>query len=166
MQNSIPAGYGTVTPWIIVKGAAALIAFLENAFGAVEKEGSRFTHDDGTIGHVEVQIGDSVVMLFDAKPNWPPTPAFMRLYVEDGDATYRQALLAGAESITKMSELSFGGRVGRVRDPFGNVWWIQQHDPNITMEEMQQHAGEAAYIEAMQYVQNSLDEAMSGEAVR
>src|SRR5437773_2693675 len=69
-----PKGYHTLTPWIIVNVAARLIGFLEKALGAKETPGTRFHNIDGTIGHVEVRIGDSVVMLFDSRPDWPPTP--------------------------------------------------------------------------------------------
>src|SRR5919109_2381587 len=96
-----PAGYGTVTPWIIARGVDGLIKFLEKAFDAVEIEGSRVYSQDGIIGHVEVTIGDSIVMLFDSLPNWPDTPAFFRLYVEDADAVYQKALAAGATSVTQ-----------------------------------------------------------------
>jgi uncharacterized glyoxalase superfamily protein PhnB len=151
----IPEGYYTVTPWIIVKGAAQLIDFLKEAFGAQEAEGSRFINEDGTIGHVEIRIGDSVVMLFDAKEEWPVTPSFLRLFVEDGDAVFQQALKAGATSVTEMTHLFWGDRVGRVRDPAGNLWWIQTHIEDLSPEEMEKRAGEKAFIEAMEYVQKA-----------
>jgi PhnB protein len=83
----IPEGYHTVTPFIIVKGAAKLLDFLRDAFGAIEM--ARVPNEDGTLGHAETRIGDSVVMMFDSKKGWPETPAFLRLYVEDCDATYK-----------------------------------------------------------------------------
>src|SRR5262245_23894898 len=106
----VPEGYGTVTPWIIVRGAAQLIEYMKQAFGA--QEIGRVYSEDGTIGHAEVRIGDSVVMMFDAKKGWAPLPCFLRLYVEDGDAVYRRALEAGGSSVTEMTNLSFGDRVG------------------------------------------------------
>src|ERR1041385_4403251 len=118
-----PEGYGTVTPWIISRDTARLIEFVTAAFGAVEL--ARIPGPDGGIGHAEVWIGDSVVMMFDAREGWPDTPGFLRLYVEDGHATYRRALEAGAAPVTEMTDLFFGDRVGRVRDPLGNYWWIQ-----------------------------------------
>lgn len=78
-----PAGYGTVTPWIIARGVNGLIEFLTKAFDAVEIEESWIYSQEGITGHVEVKIGDSIVMLFDSLPDWPDTPAFFRLYVED-----------------------------------------------------------------------------------
>jgi uncharacterized glyoxalase superfamily protein PhnB len=156
----VPEGYHTVTPWIIVKGAAGLIDFIEEAFGGVEKEG-RVIKEDGMIGHAEVRIGDSVVMIFDAKEAWPPTPGFLRLYVEDGDAVYQRALKAGATSVTEMTELFFGDRVGRVRDPWDNIWWIHEHIEDVEPEELARRAGEPAYLEAMQQVEQSLEHEFS-----
>src|SRR4249920_93033 len=122
MPKNPPEGYGTVTPWIIVAGASELIDYLQRAFGAEEL--ARVPNQDGTIGHAEVRIGDSVLMLFDSRPDWPPTPGFFRLYVADADESFRKAIDSGGTSVTAVKELAFGDRVGRVRDPFGNIWWI------------------------------------------
>jgi uncharacterized glyoxalase superfamily protein PhnB len=158
----IPEGYHMVTPWIIVRGAAQFLDYLKEAFGA--EEIARVYNEDDTIGHAEVRLGDSVVMMFDAKEAWPPTPGFLRLYVEDGDAVYQQALKAGATSVTEMTELFFGDRVGRVRDPWGNIWWIQERLEDVDFAEMMKRAGEQTAIEAMRYVQESLDRELSGRS--
>jgi PhnB protein len=155
----LPEGYHTVTPWIIVKGGDALIRYLTAAFDA--EEIARIPNADGMIAHAEVRIGDSVVMLFDAKETWSPTPAFFRLYVADGDAVYEQAIAAGGTSVTKMTELAFGDKVGRVRDPFGNIWWIQQRLEVLNPEEFGKRAQNPSYAEAMQYVEQSLTQALS-----
>ena len=160
----VPAGYHTVTPWIIANDAAKLIDFLKEAFGAEETAGSRFYNKDGKIDHVEVRIGDSVVMMFDTRETWPPTPSFLRLYVEDGAAVYQRALKAGAVSVTEITELFFGDRVGRVRDPGGNIWWIQEHIEEVNAEEMIKRAGEQTAMAAMQYVQESLDRELSSRS--
>ena len=165
-MKTIPSGYHAVTPWIIAKGAAELLHFMKQAFGAKEKPDSRMLNEDGTIAHVEVEIGDSVVMAFDAKPDWPPTPSFLRVYVKDGDATFERALDAGAVRVTKMTDLPFGDRVGRVRDPWGNVWWIHQHIEDVTGEEMAERAGDPAAIKAMRYVQETLDGAIAARSHR
>lgn len=157
--SALPEGYHTVTPWIIVKGANELIRYLTDAFDA--EEIARVPNKDGTIGHAEVRIGDSVVMLFDTKETWAPTPAFFRLYVADGDAVYQQAIAAGGTSVTKMTELAFGDKVGRIRDPFGNIWWIQQRLEVLSQEELEKRAQEPSYTEAMQYVEESLNSEMS-----
>jgi uncharacterized glyoxalase superfamily protein PhnB len=149
----VPEGYHTVTPWIIVRDSNALIAFLADAFGA--QEIARVQMDDGSIGHAEVRIGDSVVMMFDAKPHWPDTPAFLRLYVPAGDDVFQQALRAGATSVTEMTSMSWGDRVGRVRDPFGNLWWIQTRVDELSPEEMERRADEPEFIEAMKYVMSA-----------
>jgi PhnB protein len=149
----IPEGYGAVTPWVISRDTGRLIDFMTAAFDAVET--ARVLHDDGTIGHAEVRIGDSVVMAFDARPEWPDTPAFLRLYVADSDAVYRRAIGAGASSVTEVTELFFGDRVGRVRDPLGNVWWIQTHVVDLEPEEMWRRAAQPDFVESMRYVENA-----------
>lgn len=146
----IPDGYTSVTPWIISRNSAALIELLQQAFQAEEL--ARVYVGDGIIGHAEVRIGDAVVMMFDAKPEWPDSPAYLRLYVEDCDAVYQQALAAGAVSVTEPTSLFFGDRVGRVRDPFGNLWWIQTRMEDLTSEEMERRAQDPEYIRAMAYV--------------
>jgi PhnB protein len=146
----IPAGYHTVTPWIISKDTADVIEFVKAAFGAQEL--ARVYGVDGKIGHAECRIGDSVVMMFDARGHWPAAPSFLRLYVEDGDAVFRQALNAGATTVTEMTTLFFGDRVGRVRDPYGNIWWIQTHLEDLSMAEMQRRAAQPEHVDAMRYL--------------
>jgi PhnB protein len=150
VAQSAPDGYATVTPWIISRDTSALIDFMKNAFGA--EEIARVVDERGVIGHAEVRIGDSVVMGFDARPGWPDTPAFLRLYVADCDAVYERALTVGGTSVTRPTTLFFGDRVARVRDPLGNLWWIQTRLENLTMEEMERRATLPEYVEAMEYV--------------
>jgi uncharacterized glyoxalase superfamily protein PhnB len=146
----VPEGYYTVTPWIISRDTAQLIDYVKEAFEA--EEIARVVGEDGSIGHAEVRIGDSVVMMFDAKPDWPPTPAFLRLYVTDADAVHRHAIAAGGTSVTDVTHLYFGDRVGRVRDPLGNLWWIQTRVEDVGQEEMEQRLDDPAFTEAMAYV--------------
>lgn len=150
-----PEGYHTVTPWISSRETARLLEFVKQAFGAEEL--ARVYVKNGAIGHAEFKIGDSIVMAFDAKEEWPDTPCFLRLYVEDGDAVYRQALAAGATTVTEMTTMSKGFRGGRVRDPLGNIWWLQTRLENLDPEEMAKRAEEKQYREAMQYAQESFD---------
>jgi len=152
--KAIPEGYGTVTPFVIVPGAAQFIEFLKAAFDAVELF-PPVKSDDGTIGHAEVRIGDSVVMMFDAKDGWAETPSYLRLYVENCRAVYEQALKAGATSLTKPTHVPWGDLVARVRDPFGNIWGIQTRIEDVDENEMAKRAGEKKYIDAMQYVENA-----------
>jgi PhnB protein len=152
-RGRVPEGYSTVTPWIISADTATLLDFVTRAFDAEEL--GRVVLENGAIGHAEFRIGDSIVMAFDARPEWPDTPAFLRLYVEDGDAVHRQAVEAGATSVTEMTELAFGDRVGRVRDPLGNVWWIQSRIEDLDPEEMGRRASEPKYVDAMNYVMSA-----------
>jgi PhnB protein len=160
LETAAPAGYGTVTPWLISRDSAALIRFLESAFGAEEIAGSRMHNPDGSIAHVEVKLGDSMIMLFDSYAGWPETPGFFRLYVDDADATYEHALRAGGTSVTEVTELFWGDRVGRVADPFGNVWWLQSCVADVPPEEMQARMEDPEMVEAMRYVQQSLVDAL------
>jgi PhnB protein len=145
-----PEGYGTVTPWIIGRDTAGLMDFLKRAFGA--KELSRL-EENGKIGHAEMRIGDSVVMMFDTPDDrWPPTPAFMRLYLEDADAAFAQAVREGATAVTEVTHLAFGDRVGRVRDPFGNLWWLQTRVEEVSEDEMNKRWSEPEWQERMAYV--------------
>ena len=162
-EGATPDGYGTVTPWIISKDSAGLIRFLEAAFAAQETVGSRMLNADGSIAHVEITIGNSIVMLFDSYEGWPETPGFFRLYLDDADITYQQALTAGATSVTQVTELFWGDRVGRVRDPFGNIWWLQSHVSDVPYAEMQTRMADPAMIEAMHYVQQSLVDALRSQ---
>ncbi len=135
---------------------------MKEAFGA--QETARVHNEDGTIGRAEFRIGDSVVMAFDAKQGWPETPGFLRLYVEDGDAVYRRALEAGAGSVTEMTDLFFGDRVGRVRDPLGNLWWIQTRLEDVDPDEQARRTEEGVFDDAMRYVQESLDQDLGNGA--
>ncbi|MCH5585853.1 hypothetical protein MK805_12965 [Shimazuella sp. AN120528] len=96
-----------------------LIEFVEKSFDA--KCLGTIKNEDGTIGHAEVQIGDSIVMMFDLVESDLETPGFFPLYVEDAEKIFQQALQAGASVVTKITELAFGDRVGRICDPFGNI---------------------------------------------
>lgn len=155
---AVPPGYGTVTPWIISRDTGGLIDFTKQAFGATEL--GRVPNETGGVGHAEVRIGDSVVMMFDAHEDWPDMPAFLRLYVEDGDAVYQRALEAGATPVTEMTNLFFGDRVGRIRDPLGNIWWIQSHVEDVDPEELTRRPSDPAAAEALRYVEKSLTEAL------
>jgi uncharacterized glyoxalase superfamily protein PhnB len=154
----IPEDYGSITPYIIVKGVAQFIDFLKEAFEAIER--GRVSNDDGTIGHAEVWIGNSVVMMFDAKEDWPETPSFLTLYVEDCDKVHQAALKAGATTVTKLSTNAWGDRGSRIRDPFGNIWWIQSHVEDVSEEEMTRRMNEEPYIQALRESTETLDREM------
>jgi PhnB protein len=151
--NPIPEGYTTVTPWIIGQDTAGLLDYVKAAFDAEEL--GRVGSEDGRIWHAEVRIGDAVVMMFDASPDWPATPGFLRLYVPDADAVHRRAVEAGGTSVTEVTHLAFGDRVGRVRDPLGNLWWIQSRVEEVSMEEMERRMSDPEWTKAMDYVQSA-----------
>lgn len=156
----IPKDYGSITPYIIVKGAARFIDFIKEAFGAVER--GRVYNEDGTIGHAEVWIGDSVVMMFDAKKDWPDTPSFLTLYVEDCDAVHQRALNAGAITVTELSTNAWGDRGSRIRDPFNNIWWIQTHVEDIDEEDIAKRMQEKEYVDDIENSVETLDRAIKG----
>lgn len=158
MPSTIPAGYTTVTPWIISADTPQLIDFLVAAFDGVDL--FRLANADGSIAHAEIRIGDAVVMAFDAPSGIAPVPAFIRLYVPDARKGFARALEAGATEVTKPTLLAFGDRVARVRDPLGNIWWLQQRVEEVSESEMQQRWGDPRWSEPMAYVQNSLAEAL------
>ena len=105
-KSHIPPGFRTVNPYIIVNGAGKLIDFVKLVFGA--EEVFRMEQPDGTVGHAELRIGDSVVEMADACEAWGPMPASLHVYVPDADATFRQALAAGAESLAEVSDKFYG----------------------------------------------------------
>lgn len=156
--QAVPAAYGSVTPYVVVKGAAAMIDFVVRTFGAVER--GRVPNDDGTIGHAELMIGDSLVMMFDAHEDWPSTPSFLSVYVEDCDRTHEAALEAGATTITPMATSAWGDRGCRVRDPLDNIWWILTHVEDVPPEEIFRRMAEPQYLEVMQVAQGTFDEQM------
>jgi PhnB protein len=151
---------GTVTPYVAAKGADRFLDFVE-AVLTTDKAG-RVRNPDGTIGHAEIRIGDSVVMAFDSRPEWPFTPAFLSVYVDDPDAVVEKALNNGATMVTEVTTSRIVGERGaRVKDPVGNIWWIQTKvaEPDLTLFE---DPGELA---VMRRSQESFDRAVSGWAV-
>jgi len=142
MAKPIPEGYHAVTPYLICKGAAQAIEFYKKALGA--KELFRMDGPGGTIGHAELLIGDSHVMLADESPDgqWRSpqsvggTPVTMMLYVQDVDATFRDALAAGAHVVRDVKDQFYGDRSGTIADPFGHVWTIGTHVEDVSPDEM------------------------------
>ncbi len=158
---TVPQRYATVDPWVISRDTDAEIRFLATVFGAAETPGSRMLDEDGLIGHVEVDLGGSVIMLFDAKQDWPSTPAHLRVYVSDVAATVTKAVAAGARVVTEPTLLAFGQRVARVRDPQGHLWWLHEHVEDVPPEELGSRFADPSAIEAMTYVQRSLRDEMA-----
>ena len=117
-----PDGYHAVTPYLVVDGAARLIDFLAAVFNAEEVE--RFAAPGNRIGHAEMRIGDSLVMLGDARGEHEPRQAMLYVYVADADACYRRAIAAGATSLKAPADMPYGDRRAMVEDAWGNTWQI------------------------------------------
>jgi uncharacterized glyoxalase superfamily protein PhnB len=158
---NIPGGKSTVTPYVAAKGAARFLDFVEQTFGT--EKALRVFNDDGTIGHSEVRIGDSVVMAFDSRPEWPHTPSFLSVYVDDADDVVGRALKAGATLVTEVTTSRIvGDRGGRIKDPVGNIWWVQTHLEDVSPDDMMRRFADPAELEIMRTLQRSFDEAMRG----
>jgi PhnB protein len=146
MPQPIPEGYSTLTPYLAVEDASAAIDFYGRAFGA--KERVRMPGPGGAIMHAELEIGDSLLMLSDPFPQASTTPAkelggtsvSLMLYVEDTDATYQQAIEAGATSLMEPDDMFWGDRFSSVQDPFGHSWTIATHVEDVSLEEMQKRS--------------------------
>lgn len=121
-QLTVPEGYSTVSPYLIVEDAARIIEFLEDVFEAVEIR--RVAGENGGIRHAEIRLGDSVIMIADAAEGWPSSPAHIHVYVTDVDLAYQDALEAGATSIQVPSQKGDEDRRSGVAGPGGITWWI------------------------------------------
>jgi len=138
----IPDGFHTVTPYLIVKGAARAIDFYKKAFGARERY--RFPGPDGRIGHAEIIIGNSILMLADEFPQFDchspqtlkGTPVSFTIYVKDADAAFKKAVRAGARVKQPVEDKFYGERAGCVRDPFGHHWTLMTHIEDLTVKEV------------------------------
>ena len=142
----IPEGYHSVTPYLICRGGADAIEFYRKAFGAVEL--FRFPSPDGKIGHAEIKVGDSPIMLADEYPDMgyhgPQTlggsPVSLMIYVDDVDTVFNQAVAAGATVKEALQDKFYGDRMGTVIDPFGHRWHLATHKEDVSIEEMQRRA--------------------------
>ena len=137
----IPEGYHAVTPYLFLKDAASFMDFAQRAFDAQERV--KMLDDKGEVRHGEIQIGDSRIMLSQARDEFKPLPLALHLYVGDCDATYAAALEAGAESTMEPEDQFYGDRMAGVRDAEGQIWWIATHLEDIPPEEMERRAKEA-----------------------
>ena len=140
--KATPDGYHTATPYLIIQGAAAALDFYKKVFGATEL--MRMAEPDGQIGHAEMRIGDSCIMLADEAPQMGyrgpkalgGTPVSLMLYVEDGDAVVARAVAAGAKLTQPVQDKFYGDRNGSIEDPFGHVWTIATHIEDVSPEDM------------------------------
>lgn len=146
--NYVPEGHHTVTPSLVLHDAAAAIGFYEKALGA--RELFRMSTPEGKVGHAQLLIGDSIVMVADEWPDWgvvsPKTlggsAVGLHVYVADSDAVFERAVAAGAEVMQPMTDQFYGDRSGTVVDPFGHRWTISTHVEEVSPEEMDRRFGE------------------------
>ena len=144
MSRSITSDYGTVTPYLAIKGAAAALEFYQKAFGAVMRAPC-LIDPAGNVAHAEIIIGDSIIMLGEESVEWSaPSPLTLggtsvklALRVDDVDASVDQAVNAGATLVSPVADLFYGERSGRVADPYGHVWIISTRIEHVSSEEMQ-----------------------------
>jgi PhnB protein len=144
--KSIPEGYHSLTPYLIIAGAADAIAYYQKAFGATEL--MRIDAPGGKIGHAEIKIGDSPIMVADEFPEMgyksPTTlggsPVSIMIYVADVDTVFKQAIAAGGKEQRPVKDQFYGDRSGTLEDPFGHVWHVATHKEDVSAEEMEQRA--------------------------
>jgi len=147
--DPIPAGYPRVTPYLAVEGAAAAIDFYTRVLGVTERV--RMPGPGDTIGHAELELGDSLIMLADEAPDIDfrspkalgGTPVTISIYVEDVDGVVERAAQAGATVVRPVEDQFYGDRSGQFVDPFGHRWNVASHVEDVSPEEMQRRAGEA-----------------------
>ncbi|MFF7932788.1 VOC family protein [Streptomyces sp. NPDC007940] len=162
--SAAPKGYTSVAPWVVTDDTGAFLDFVTEVFGGVEL--ARVATESGAIGHGEIRIGDTVVLAFDRSPDWPVMPSLLRVFVEDADDTFAKALKAGARVVTPLSDSAFGQRGGRIRDPFGTIWWVVAHVEDVPEEEMWKRLGMPVHAEAMRVAQETFDAEMTGRSGR
>ena len=147
--KSTPDGYHTATPYLIINGAAAAIEFYKKTFGATEL--LRMDAPGGKIGHAEIKIGDSPVMLADESPEMGAksartlggSPISLMIYVEDVDARVAQAVAAGAKITRPVADQFYGDRTGGIEDPFGYHWYLATHVEDVPPDELERRAAKA-----------------------
>jgi len=143
---SVPEGFNTMSCHVVVKGASDAIEFYKKAFDATER--CRMAAPDGSLMHSELQIGNSTFMLVDENPAWGcmgpgssgGSPVTLHLYVDDADAVFSQAVAAGGTAEMPITDMFWGDRYGKLKDPFGHSWSIATHKEDLTPEEIGERA--------------------------
>jgi PhnB protein len=136
--NYIPEGYHSITPSVCVDDAEKFCAFLKDVFDAQER--TRMDGPGGKIMHAEYEIGDSVIMLADAMPQWPAKSNSLYVYVKDVDSAYKRAIQAGATSVQEPANQFWGDRCSSVKDSFGNFWGIATHVEDVSPQELKERS--------------------------
>jgi len=146
--KAIPAGHHTASPYLAIRNAARALEFYKNAFGATEIY--KLSMPDGRLGHAEIRLGNSVIMMADEFPEYggkaPETlggsPVSIHLYVEDVDSFFKKAVAGGAKERKPVMDQFYGDRSGQLEDPFGHLWWVATHKEDVAPEEMERRAAE------------------------
>jgi PhnB protein len=149
MAKPIPDGYPRVTPYLIIDGASSAIDFYRSVLGATER--MRMPSPDGRVGHAELEIGDSLIMLADEFPEMEArspktvggTPVSLHVYVEDADSVFDRAIQAGARALQPVEDKFYGDRSGQFEDPFGHQWNVATHVEDVPPDEMAARAAAA-----------------------
>jgi uncharacterized glyoxalase superfamily protein PhnB len=162
VKNTTPAGYTSVAPWVVTDDTGALLDFVAQVFGGEEL--ARIVVEDGSIGHGEIRVGDTVVLAFDRRPEWPVMPSLLRVWVDDADAVFAKAEAAGASVVTELADNAFGQRGGRIKDPFGNIWWVASQIEDVPEDVMWQRLQEPVYADQMRVAQETLDAELAGRS--
>ncbi|NEA61674.1 VOC family protein [Streptomyces sp. SID12488] len=158
--NTAPEGYTTVAPWVVTDDTGAFLDFVTHAFDGEEL--GRVLTEDGLVGHGEIRVGDTVVLAFDRHADWPVMPSLLRVYVADADQAFSQAVAAGGQVVTAVADDAFGHRGGRIKDPFGNIWWVVSHVEDVAEEDMWKRLHDPVYADAMRVAQETLDAELAG----
>jgi PhnB protein len=149
--SPIPQGYNSITPYLVIKGAAQAIEYYTNVFGATEV--FRMDGPDGKVGHAELKIGDSRIMLADENPSMGQghssastigtSPVSLYLYIPDVDSVVERAVAAGAKILKPVQDQFYGDRSGFIQDPFGHLWGVATHVEDVTPQELEERAKKA-----------------------
>jgi PhnB protein len=149
MAKPIPDNYPRITPYLYIDGASAAIDFYCTVLGATER--GRMAGPDGRVGHAELELGDSMIMLADENPDMNVrgpkaiggTPCSLHVYVEDADGVFDRAIKAGATALRSVEDQFYGDRSGQFEDPFGHRWNVATHVEDVPPDEMERRAAEA-----------------------
>ncbi|TDE57784.1 VOC family protein [Nonomuraea mesophila] len=158
--SAAPKGYTSVAPWVVTDDTGAFLDYVSYAFNGTEL--GRVATEDGLIGHGEIRVGDTVVLAFDRRPDWPAMPSLLRVFVHDAEAVFTRAVEAGGTVVTPVASDAFGQRGGRIKDPFGNIWWVVSHVEDVPEQEMWKRLQEPVYAAGMRVAQETLDAELSG----
>ncbi|WAZ19052.1 VOC family protein [Streptomyces cinnabarinus] len=159
-MSAAPEGCTTVAPWVVTDDTGAFLDFVAKAFGGEEL--GRVATEDGLIGHGEIRVGDTVVLAFDRHADWPTMPSLLRVFVADADEAFARAVAAGGHVVTSLAHDAFGQRGGRIKDPFGNIWWVVSCVEDVSEGEMWKRLQDPVYAQAMRVAQETLDAELSG----